>query len=89
MIGGALATCSPLIGRRANFSRILVETIKKLQGKVDTVVDTGPAAAAEARGLELGTENPDIPGVSSKVESWIVDMDNADEEDSCTSVSLW
>ena len=59
--------CSPLIGRRTNFSRILVETIKKLEGKVDTVVDTG--TAAEARGLELGTENPDIPGVSSKVES--------------------
>ena len=66
--------CSPLIGRRANFSRILVETIKKLQGKVDTVMDTGPGQAAGARGLELGTENPDIPGVSSKVESWIMPM---------------
>ena len=65
MIGGALAACSPLIGRRTNFSRILVETIKKLQGKEDTV-DTGPAAGA--RGLELGEENPDIPGVSSKVD---------------------
>ena len=67
MIGGALAACSPLIGRRTNFSRILVETIKKLQGKEDTV-DPGPGPAAGARGLELGAENPDIPGVSSKVD---------------------